>query len=134
MSAYVVDDKTINNIVAYLKNSMASWRTDWVPRAFEDAYDVESAADFEQLATDLFNMNVEAVEQRYGKGEASEFRPLDFQYRIEIPLPAKLVYSDFRCLLYQCNEGNVPDTGLYQMLQDAFNRLAHKIVQDELDR
>ena len=39
-------------------------------------------------------------------------------------------FKAIHCLLYQCCEGNVPNSPLYDELNHAAGELAHRIVQD----
>ena len=126
MSAYVVSDKAINQIVAYCENSN-SYRTDWIAEELNSMY-----SSGEALANGLFNMNCEAVDQRYGKGEWKEFHPENFKYQTEIPLPERQTYQLVKKLIYQCSEGNVVKTELYKSLVEFYNNLAHDLVQELL--
>ena len=134
MSAYVVEDKTINDIV----NGLASGREcEYIKCEIGEAgYDLDTYQGKKTLAEDMFRCNVAAVEDRYGKGEADKFRPLDFEYGETIPLMLVNVYKALQCWLYQCSEG-IPDSRhVYILMDRVSDRLAHKIVcmMPEYDR
>jgi hypothetical protein len=131
MSAYVVSDQVINGIVSYYKNigRTARSRYDFAPLA-EMGYDV--VADAELVAYDLFEMNCEAVDSRYGQGEWKEFHPDAFQFKRVLPPQSVQAYELIRELIYQCSEGNVVESELYQALKELHNRLAHRIVKSQI--
>jgi hypothetical protein len=55
------------------------------------------------------------VDARYGDGEARKFRQLDYRYRETESVPLVQVLKSLQCWLYQCSEGNVPETELYKL-------------------
>ena len=126
MSAYVVDSETINKIVSFLNfsNEYVYWDHTYLFRklGYNIPYIVD---DYERLANDLFQMNVNAVKQRYS-GDTEEYT---YQFRTSINVrPAVEVYKAAQCLLYQCSEGNVPDTSLYKALNQFCSDLAEVII------
>jgi hypothetical protein len=66
----------------------------------------------------MFQLNITAVDARYGNGAALEFRKLDYRYEVTEPVPLVQVLKSLHCWLYQCNEGAVPETKLYQLFDD----------------
>ncbi|RPJ40123.1 MAG: hypothetical protein EHM35_00525 [Planctomycetaceae bacterium] len=130
MSAYVVEDKTINRIVDFFYTKLLGDRFYWPARGITEAgYDLDKREDRERLASAMFALNVEAVNARY-PDSAEQFRPLNFTY---CPTPAPLpvsAYKSLRCWLYQCSEGNVPKTDLYKLMDEASKLLAMQIVDD----
>ncbi len=78
----------------------------------------------------MFQLNCDGVNARYGEGEAERFRPLDFKYKPEIYLSLVQVFKSLQCWMYQCCEGDVPKTKLYQFFTKIENHLALKIVMD----
>jgi hypothetical protein len=61
----------------------------------------------------MFQLNISGVEARYGKGEAVKFRKMDYHYHLPESAPLAQVFKSLQCWLYQCCEGNVPETKLY---------------------
>jgi hypothetical protein len=118
VSAYVVDDRTIHRIVTRL--------------SFREALDLAAAAgtraDDAALGRALFDLNVRAVDARYGAGEAATFRDLDYRHRPELCSDVQALKS-LRCLLYQCSEGDVPETPLYKALDELSHAWALEIVE-----
>jgi hypothetical protein len=120
MSAFIVADKTINNIV------------NWLERELEEAYGTiiirqklmelgidPSIPDWaEVLGHEMFQLNIRVIDARYGNGEARKFRPLDYRYEVTKPIPMVQVLKSLQCWLYQCNEGDVPTTALYTLFDN----------------
>lgn len=126
MSAFMVDDSTINQIIAHL-----SYDHGFHKRFLKEAgYDLDNPADRQNLAVRMFVLNKMGVEARYGRGEAKEFRPLDFQYRSCVPVVQMKAYKQLRCWLYQCSEGNVPNTRFYKLMDRLSDYMAHNIVSN----
>ena len=51
------------------------------------------------------------MRQRYGRPDAIS----DYKYALVFPLLIQQ-YKSLSCLIYQCSEGTVPDTALYQQM------------------
>ena len=83
----------------------------------------------ENLGQAMFQLNISGVEARYGTGEAAKFRNLDYQYRMTQTVPLVQVLKSLQCWLYQCNEGDVPETELYGLFDtDVQLYLMDKII------
>src|SRR2546430_15913406 len=128
MSAFMVEDTTINSVVTWLKREVAPSRFTLDKLARE--YDVDLTSDRweETLAQAMFQLNCDGVNARYGEGEAEKFRPLNFTYKPEGDTFLVQVLKSLQCFLYQCSEGDVPDTKLYQFLEEVEHHLAVQIV------
>ena len=119
MSAYVVENKTINRIVTGLRD--AAHRTSGplihlkVPFSFtgDEQNHREQAA---ELARRMRELNEAAVRTRYPKHNARKLitgEPLVFTWTMCNPWQ---LLRSLDCFLYQCGEGTVPETELYQKL------------------
>jgi len=132
MSAFVVEDKVINSVISALAMHRvygAFAFHDTVKR--ETGCNLQDSKDCAKLADSMFKLNCEAVEQRYGVGQAAEFHPLDFAYRAEMPPTLIQAYKSLGCWLYQCAEGNVPDESLlYAAMTKVYGEMAHEIVRN----
>lgn len=129
MSAYIVNDNTINKIVSFFK---ATKHLPHIIREFEAAgYNLNQDVDCSRLANDMFKLNVQAVNSRYGKGSAEEFRPLDFQYRFVMPPVQIKTYQEIKEWMYQCSEGDVPNSGLFKLIDTARDCLADHIISKQ---
>jgi len=129
MSAFMVDDITINKVLAWIRYDRHG---KWISRmlAKDLGTEVKGHAALESLGHRLFRMNILAISQRYGEGEAEKFRPLDYKYESVLPSTKIQTYKSLQCLMYQCAEGIVPETNLYKAMDNFQNRLARDIVSD----
>jgi len=93
-----------------------------------EGIDLTYEEDEAKFGLKLFSLNVQAVKERYGKAES--FRDLNYHYRIMISCNAINAYKSLECLIYQCSEGSVPETKLYQKLERIKNYLASQIISD----
>lgn len=132
MSAYIVDDSTINRILAGLQYSTVHGDcTRPIPKPWNNVtIEVHNDQAAETLGNLMFQMNIDAIEQRYGEGAAIKFRPLDYTF---LPLmPNQQIHQLIKSInnfTYQCAEGNVPETNpLYKALDDYVSQLCRHIV------
>ena len=83
----------------------------------------EQAAVF---ARRLYEMNLEAVNQRYSDGAFDDY---GYKYRPTMPMHNKYaLLKQIQCLTYQCSEGDVPETDLFKRLESIQRALALDIV------
>lgn len=124
MSAFVVDDSTIDRIVSFLGHH----DHDYLARIFQPlGYD--PAGDPEAFAQALFDMNCEAVDQRYAdKPARTEFHPGPYRHQTNFNCAPIGILKAAGCLRYQCSEGDVPDTPLFKALDDFIGALAYHVV------
>jgi hypothetical protein len=130
MSAFMVEDETINRIVTWLRREVSNSRFAIDPVARKYGIDLGSSNWDEKLAKAMFQLNCDGVNQRYGEGEAERFRPLDFRYKPEFCHSLVQVIKSLQCWMYQCCEGDVPRTKLYQFFEEVERHLALQIVMD----
>jgi hypothetical protein len=123
MSAFVVEDRTINRAIGWLNDSE---RRTVLRRVLEAADISETDPDWmAKLGASMYMMNVEAVNQRYNEHE----QPGDYEHHWELCSTVQ-AYKALRCFLYQCSEGDVPERALYKALHQAAYAMAHEIVSD----
>ena len=129
MSAFMVEDETINKVVTWLKREVS---TNHFPLtvAFKHHIDLTSDQWEEKLANAMFQLNGDGVNARYGEGEVEQFRPLNFTYKPEPYVSNVQVLKSLQCWMYQCSEGDVPQTTLYQFFAEVESYLAVHIVMD----
>jgi hypothetical protein len=114
MSAFMVEDKTINNVVNWLQRDID--RLSFIPcKLNELGIDTTVLGWQEILGHELFQLNIAAVDARYGSGEAVTFRKLDYCYQVIESVPLVQVLKSLQCWLYQCCEGDVSETELYKL-------------------
>jgi hypothetical protein len=120
MSAFIVADKTINSIVNWLDSALeeAYGMITIRQKLLELGFDTSKSGSAERLGYAMFQLNIIAVDARYGSGEAKKFRPLDYRYKVTQPMPLVQVLKSLQCWLYQCNEGDVPTTALYTLFDN----------------
>ena len=83
MSAFMVEDKTINIVVSILSRITRTNYT-YLGRQFSDlGYNLETEEGKEKLGQDMFVLNLMGVDSRYGEGEAKGFRPLNYKFKNE---------------------------------------------------
>lgn len=134
MSAFVVEDQTINIVVSWMNEvCMAGYSHkyfyDLLPLT-KLGYKLDNPIGPNRLAEDMFTLNCDSIEQRYGEGQAEEFRPLDFNYKFA-PSGVNIyhILKFLRCFLYQCCEGNIPQQNtLYNALETVSLKIAGTIV------
>lgn len=124
MSAFIVDDSTINRLVTFLNSD----RTGTIRYHFDRlGY---GCGDEQRLASDLFLMNCDSVDARYGKGTAAQdTEDMADEFRFSFaPCTAVRAYKDAQCLLYQCSEGDIDERPLYKALERTVGAIAHSII------
>jgi hypothetical protein len=128
MSAFMVEDKTINYVVNWLRRNID--RFSLIPHKLKElGFDTSKAGWAEKLGKAMFQLNIDAVEARYGSGEAVKFLQLDYRYEHTEAGSLVQVLKSLQCWLYQCNEGDVPETGLYGLFDtDVQMSLMDKII------
>ena len=124
MSAFMVQDKTINTIVSFRVDSrFGKDHKGWMQ--YNTDLDVSRP---EKLGQRLFDMNVKAIEARYGEGQAKDFRDLDYKFVREFHYTPVSVLKAMGCLSYQCCEGDVDESPLFKDLDKIKGTLAEWIV------
>jgi len=127
MSAYVVGDECINAIVTWITSGRHDWELRQVQSAIAQTGTRYGDKPFaEILGQEMFDLNCNAVNQRYGENQAKEFRPLDYKYKPVYLASNYALYDRLGEFHYQCCEGDVPETSkLYQALETIYNSMAH---------
>jgi hypothetical protein len=81
-----------------------------------------------KIGRKLFVLNRRALRARYGRGDHLCVPEFTFE-RWADATPIEQ-FNAMRCLLYQCCEGKIPNSRLYDELNRAAGELAQRIVQD----
>jgi hypothetical protein len=120
MSAFIVANKTINTVVNWLNRALEEpyGTTTIRQKLLEQGFDMGTSGWAERLGHAMFQLNVIAVDIRYGSSKAGKFRPLDYRYEVAEPVPMVQVLKSLQCWLYQCNERDVPTTALYGLFDN----------------
>lgn len=122
MSAFVVEDRTINRIISYLNDSRHSTERDIALGAAELSINDERW--HEKLGMSMAMMNVDAVNQRYNEHDEPTYEwHWDWENSDAIQ-----VYKSLNCWLYQCCEGDVPERPLYKAFREVERVIAAGII------
>jgi hypothetical protein len=117
MSAFMVEDKTINYVVNWLRREID--RLHIISHKLKEVgFDTSESGWAERLGQAMFLLNIKAVDTRYGNGEAVKFRKLDYRFEHTDTVPLVQVLKSLQCWLYQCCEGAVPETVLYKLFDE----------------
>ena len=81
-----------------------------------------------KIGRKLFLMNRRALRSRYGCG--GDIRLAEFVFERWVDATPVEQFKAMSCLLYQCHEGKVHESRLYDELNHAAGQLAQRIVQD----
>ena len=138
MSAFVVEPRTINRILGYLRESerAGQFMGGHSRRLLQSVeFDFLNRDDQANLGQAMYNMNVNAVSQRYPDdslnslpGTYHKEGVLD-SYKVElVHVSAAQAYKSLQCWLYQCTEGNVTKNKLFQAFEKIAESLANEIV------
>ena len=106
MSAYVVEKKTIDRIVTYLK-------------------DANKTQDPNDLGQRLWDLNAKSVATRYSEEEEKK----EYKYNW-MPTRKIQVLKSMACFLYQSCEGGLHEEELYKFIDRERSALAVTIVYD----
>lgn len=134
MSAYVVSEKTLGRILRYFDAiSFDNERKHLLSPLQEAGYLLRLSQstglfykDFSDLAQDMIKMNCQAVNFRY---ETEENKP--YQWTSNLPNLPPLIQAikSLDCFLYQCSEGDFPETPLYKALDSVRLKMYSHFVQ-----
>lgn len=127
MSAFVVEDKTINRAVTFLAIDREG---DWLRNYIREnlGVDLTTGIGRETLGQLMFSLNCDAVNQRYGDSEAKEFRTVNYAYRLESGVTRVQAFKSLQCWRYQCSEGDIEQNDLYKTMDSVLGHMAEMIV------
>ena len=142
MSAFVVEYKTINQIVSELRAQVrrgGHWEQTYLLDPVLKAAEIEANGlgpdTWQALGMALLAANVDAVQQRYPDDSPNNLpgrvdeTPLGYRFRIE-DTSAVAAFKSLRCLHYQMAEGDVPARPLYKALETLSGQWAIQIVYE----
>lgn len=117
MSAFIVKCQTIDRILSFLFFSSKSLYL---------AEDYTNEEKLTKIGRELLKMNIKAVNYRYS--EKKEFSYAE-KYSVTIsPVSVFQALKSLKCLLYQCAEGNIPNTKLYREFREMEKRISDFII------
>ena len=127
MSAFIVENKTINAVVTKLTYDRNG---EWQKAQFKKlGYDLDTLEGRQQLGWAMFKLNIRAVNQRYN-GDAADFRPLNYKFTFENDYLKVAAIKALKCWLYQCTEGDCDKSELYLVMDKLANSWAYDVVRD----
>ena len=104
MSAFIVKNKTINNVVSVL--SGYEFMVHRIKEEFD--IDIKTTKGQTQFAHRLYALNVSSVSSRYGS--ADDMIGEGFSFEFEHDTGNLEAYKNLQSLMYQCSEGEVVKT------------------------
>ena len=129
MSAFIVSDKTMARVVNAVVKKTNGYEAGHFYLFGTVPMEAGKPDSLSKLGTALYQMNADAVNQRYGdtdKGPVYHHRNI---------WPESNSYQDLKavhCLLYQASEGNVPETSdLFKALEQMAGDMAYDIVSQD---
>lgn len=128
MSAFIVNDETINKILAFMKADCK--RNPHIYRPLEVMNLVWTGKDAgERWGAMMLDLNIDAVCARYS-GEKADVLKKDREFGHNGVLPPSRIqaFKSLKCWLYQCSEGDVPETDLFKAFYEVSGNMAKHIV------
>lgn len=131
MSAWIVENKSINNIVnsfywlndnSYLRRELK----DNLKIDFSKSNDKELNKELKMFGQLIVNLNRDSVNQRY----LEKVKPFKFIFSEVKPLNIYQFLMSVKCLTYQCCEGNCEERELYKLLQKLEDQLKDSIINN----
>src|SRR5258708_3952809 len=125
MSSYIVDQQTMHRIITHIDMHRGKIGFGLLCRQLmEMGYDLDARSGLEQLGSDLFALNERAVDERYGLRSNLCFV---YVYQHERASDVQVLKS-VQCLLYQCSEGDVSQTKLFEWLESYEHSLMRHLI------
>jgi hypothetical protein len=129
MSAYLVEDKCINEIATYFSGPRHDWEQSTIEEALRQQGTIgEGFA--EKLANAMYELNCNSLTARYGDEEFAQFT-----FRRSFCDSSYAIYDRLGEWLYQCAEGDIPEASkFFQAMQRVYDQMAHRFFRDLRDR
>ncbi|MCH7851007.1 MAG: hypothetical protein IH845_05175 [Nanoarchaeota archaeon] len=131
MSSFIVENKSINNIVnSFFWKIHDTYLRDEIKKKFkvflEKSKDEELNKELKKFGQLMVNLNRDSVNQRYDEKE----KPYTFIFSDVKSLSNFQFLKSVECLTYQSCEGNCDKTEIYKFLQELEEVLRNKIIQN----
>ena len=134
MSAFMVSEQTISTIAASIWSASLATQGVGIYLATEKFKDIENILDRyneiseSKLARELYKMNADAVNQRYGTADFENVPKIKSGLALMRYDKPAIIVKMLDCFLYQCTEGDVPDRPLYKAVELFRDSLCKYIV------
>lgn len=126
MSAYIVEDETINTIVNFLYLKQTGNDAYWSKYILNDAgHDFSDLLVRKLFAQAMMDLNVQAVNGRY----QDQIETVLITYRTNAAVATVQAYKSLKCWLYQCAEEATVDTDLFKLMDNVAKEIAMYIVE-----
>jgi hypothetical protein len=132
MSAFICQEKTLQNIVGYLDIDVRFSNTSKCYGSlnrilFKNGFNLEYIEHRDRLIKEMAFLNRLGVNERYNEFEEAE----KISYRESFCCSLIQAFKSLSCFLYQCCEGDIPEkNNLYKMLEEIKNEMACCIVSN----
>ena len=129
MSAFIVNTNVMAKVVTAILLNLDTFDSESTCRVKLLAAPIDEQKQAgTKIGRKLFLMNGRALRARYGCGE--HLRLPDFVFEKWADATPVQQFKAMSCVLYQCHEGKVHESRLYDELNRAAGELAQRIVQD----
>lgn len=127
MSSFIVSNKCMKHIIYNL-----FWNHDFKRLcSVLERNGYKQSEDYDRLAIELYQMNREAVKQRYSEPSDSDYIKIPDVFNWDgDKLNKYQCLKSMKCLRYQCSEGNVPKTKLFKLLDAIINCWTSYIIDE----
>ncbi len=139
MSAFVVDPKTINRVLTFFSRSRSDLKDQIKRELAKIEWDLETEENRQDLGQAMYNLNINAVSQRYPNCDESNMPGsistqtgslIRFRLKVE-PCTKHQAFKSLQCWHYQCSEGDCPKLSrLYKAFDRILSILAFSIIYD----
>ncbi len=109
MSAYIVSRDCITRIVDAISDRFEK----------EEIEEIFGTTHKDTIGYQLWKMNCEAVNQRYKETDTAP----EYKHPFVVSCSTMQSYKSLRCYLYQCSEGDVPESQLFKKLDSFSDKL-----------
>lgn len=126
MSAFIVQDNTINNIVGHLIAHQHSGRYDHAFRILAPLriYTMKEHGQRKMLALEMHKLNVYAVNGRYNEVNSWE----DFEYAPKFDIGRCQALKSIQCWLYQCSEIDAMEKPIFKFIEEVEHSLMRSLI------
>ena len=134
MSAYIVDDETINQVLGWLNRAQHRQGQYAASRLNSAGYPVDQTDRLEALGQAMYQLNLDAVHGRYPDCETDEdlpgpIGPKEYTFNFGSPMiSVHQALKSLECWSYQCAEGDIPERKLYQTMEGVAHDIRGAII------
>jgi len=129
MSAFIVDNKTVNKIVSWIEKNKNTPDHTYTIGEFYKVFDTDNP---NTLGKELLKLNIKSVAERYNNGDVTVYNDLlngySYKYIYYEGIPE--VVKALHCFHYQCDEGLTCSTDQFKAIADLINHLQYIFIAD----